>query len=283
MKNASPWVFFNNALYPKEQVALSVFDVGVLRGAGIFDFFSVENGKPVFLADYLQRFFRSAERVNLPIPVSPNELTGIILNQIERNQLAHGGVRLLLTGGISENGFAPGEPQLIITNEPLFPPSEAAYQLGENLLLEAYTRDLPSVKTLNYLGAVRLIPQMKAAAATDVLYHTNGHITEASRSNFFLIKDHTLITAQSHILEGITRMKVLEIAHEQQLKVECRAVTIAELSTAQEAFICSTTKRILPIVQVGDQPIGSGQPGELTTQLMQWLNQKRQQHLSQQA
>lgn len=101
----------------------------------------------------------------------------------------------------------------------------------------------------------------------DVLYHKNGEVSEVSRSNFFVVKNGTVITPDKHVLYGITRKKTIQLAKE-ICPVEERTVTIGEVANADECFITGTTKKVMPVVEIDGKPIGNGKPGRITRQLM---------------
>ena len=115
--------------------------------------------------------------------------------------------------------------------------------------------------------AVWLQQLVKEKNAADVLYHHNNMVTEFPRANFFMVTNKDiLVTAANNILEGITRKKILELAKD-FIKAEVRDISMNELMHAKEAFLSSTTRRILPVVKIEDHLIGNGQPGNITKQL----------------
>jgi branched-subunit amino acid aminotransferase/4-amino-4-deoxychorismate lyase len=118
---------------------------------------------------------------------------------------------------------------------------------------------------------LRLVSSLRQAGAEDVLYSHGGVVSEFPRCNFFIVKaDNTVVTPAADVLLGITRQKVLELAREQYQAIE-GVVTLADIGQAREAFLTSTTKRILPVVQVNGQPVGDGKPGDVTKGLLQSL------------
>lgn len=263
------FVIINGQLIPASSAAVSVSDLAIQRGYGIFDFFKTLNQRPIFLDDHLDRLYRSAGQLRLPIHKTREEIWALIHQLQQANNIPDSGIRLTLTGGYSTDGYAlapasAGGPNLIITQQPLQAPISADLQKSIRLVTYAHQRQMPETKTIDYLMAIWLQPFIKETCADDVLYHTNGVITECPRSNFFIVTaDNTIVTPHRHILKGITRMKVLAIAG-QQFTVEQRDLTLDELKTAKEAFITSTTKHLLPVVQVDTTLIGKGLPGEIT-------------------
>ncbi len=269
MKQSGQFYFVNNQILPAEEASLLLNDLQLFRGYGVFDYFRTHGGSPFLMDSYLQRFRLSGSRIGLSLELSDETLKSVINELIVINGRRESGVRLLLTGGYSENIFTPGPPNLIIRIEKSVLPEEAFYSEGIKLISTEYLRDLPSVKTTNYFHAISLWPQVEAAGATELLYTWNGNVLECSRSNFFVVDNGVLITAPAgQVLSGITRARVLEISRELGIPVEERPVPLNILNTCQEAFITGTTKRVMPVVKVDDQHIGNGKPGPVTLQLL---------------
>ena len=258
----------NGEIVPVAQARLGVSDLGLLRGYGVFDFFRVVRGMPLFIDDYLARFERSVNLLNLDLPVTLAELKKHVHNLIEANGATEAGVRLLLTGGYSADGFTPAEPNLVVLEHPFKRPDAKLYERGSNLTLYEYVRDIPEVKTTNYAVAIQQLPQQRAANAIDVLYHQNGCVSETSRSNIFIAKKGAILTPGERILKGITRRQILHLARE-RFEVRETEVTLKDIYNADEVFITSSVKGVMPIVKVGENVIGSGEPGDVSRQLMQ--------------
>ncbi|WP_017731004.1 aminotransferase class IV [Nafulsella turpanensis] len=264
------YFFINNRIVSSTEEALQLSDLGLFRGYGIFDYFRTHEGKPFLMRQYLQRFRRSGKDLRLELNLSDEELEATILELIKLNGRSESGVRLLLTGGYSENTFTPSTPNLIIRIEKSVLPDERSYTEGVKLISTEYLRDMPEVKTTNYLKAVREWPAVEAAGATELLYHWNGEWLECSRSNFFVVVKGVLITAPlPKVLAGVTRGETLRIARESGIPVKEESLPLAILPEAEEAFITGTTKRIMPVVQVDGQQIGNGKPGPVSKRLLQ--------------
>ncbi|MDN3205536.1 aminotransferase class IV [Algoriphagus sediminis] len=258
------YCFARDKIILTENATLHPMDLAVIRGYGIFDFFRVSNSKPLFLDHYLDRFINSAEATYLGLALSREELSQVILELIDKNDMITGGFRMILTGGLSENHFSPGKGSLFIFAEELFLPSEEKYSKGIKLLGLEHVRPLAKIKTTNYAYPVWHSKIWKEAGAEDVLYHQDGMISESSRSNFYIIKDGKLITPSKQILEGITRHHILELADMKEI----RDLGMEEALQADEAFITSTTKVLLPVVQIDNHKIGTGKPGPISLDLL---------------
>ncbi|MBK7409285.1 MAG: aminotransferase class IV [Saprospirales bacterium] len=146
----------NGRLTDAAQASLHVNDLAILRGYGIFDFFLVKTGRPLFIEDYLDRFFNSAHLMELDLPVSRTGLHEKILEVIEANKLTEGAIRLLLTGGYAEDSFTPQSPNWLVLAHDLKPHKQELFTAGGKLLLQQFQREFPMAKTINYGNALRM-------------------------------------------------------------------------------------------------------------------------------
>ncbi|HRR07431.1 MAG TPA: aminotransferase class IV [Rhodothermales bacterium] len=263
-----PFIGLNGNVVATADAKLHVTDLALLRGYGIFDFMRVINGIPLFQDRYLARFQHSAALLGLEIPLSITALKAHIHTLIAANGHPSAGLRLVLTGGFSPDGYLPTTPNLIVLDAPYPAPKPEQYTEGVSLITHSYVREIPEAKTLNYIVPIRALPQIRKAGAFDVLYvDPAGWITESSRSNFFLVtKTGVVVTPHDHVLPGITRGVILQLAQD-RYPVEMRPVHIEELQTAQEAFLTSTTKGAVGVVQLDALRIGDGQVGSITQAL----------------
>jgi len=259
-----PFCFADGQIISTEKASIHPMDLSFIRGYGIFDFFRTVNFKALFLDNYLDRFFASAEKTFLPLDYSRAELKAVIQDLIEKNNLKEGGIRMLLSGGISPNHFSPAKGKLYIFAESLIFPAQEKYDIGIKLLSLEYVRPIAEIKTTNYALPVWDSMRWKDAGAEDVLYHMNGNVSESSRSNFFIVKDGIISTPDAHVLMGITRKHVIELVGE----VQIRPISMQEVLNADETFITSTTKVLLPVIQIDEHEIGTGKPGPVSLDLL---------------
>jgi branched-subunit amino acid aminotransferase/4-amino-4-deoxychorismate lyase len=262
------YFFLNGKILSASEAVLRITDLALLRGFGIFDFMRTHRKKPFLMDKYLTRFFNSARHMELEIPYGREKIADIIHELLEKNRIYEAGIRIVLTGGYTSNGFTPAEPNFFILIERInFPPADY-YKNGVKLFFYQHQRELSQIKSINYLSPIFLRSRIKEAGTYDVLYHFNNHILEVSRSNFFIIRDQKIITPDNHVLPGITRSSVIDIARK-HFSVTERPVHVDELREADEAFMTGTTKKVLPVIQVGDHIIGRGRPGPVTGKLME--------------
>lgn len=260
--------YFNGDYVTEDQVKISVNNVGFLRAYSVFEFFKVKGATPIFMEDHLDRLFRSAQGLNMDLPKTKTEIEQIIQVLIEKNELPYSSIKIILNGGDSVDGYTPGEPQLILLNKPFQDLADSLYQKGASLMTYQYQRDLPKIKSTYYAQSVALRKEFMAKGHADVLYTHNGYISEASRSSLFLVKNEEVYSSEYEVLDGVTRKHVIQ-AIQGDFKVHHTELQLKDLFEADEAFITSTSKKVLPIVKVDDQNIGTGNPGALTQRVMQ--------------
>ncbi|MBH2003848.1 MAG: aminotransferase class IV [Sphingobacteriia bacterium] len=258
----------NGAIVSAQDATISISDLSIQRGYGIFDYFRFIHNQPVFLEEHLNRFYHSAKVMHLPVAQNRDELTAMILELQKRNNLPDSGIRITLTGGYSPDGYNIAQPNLLITQS-AFTYNKDNFYKGIRVITYEHQRQLPQVKTIDYLKAIYLQPHIKEHHADDVLYYNQEEVTECPRANFFIVNSREeVITPGNHILRGITREKLLGM---DAFRVKEGFIKTADLATAREAFITSTTKNILPVLEINGKPVGDGQPGPITTALFNQL------------
>lgn len=261
--------YFNERFLENEESLLHVSDLSMQRGYAVFDFLRTVNAVPLFITDHLDRFFASAAGMHLPVNKSKEELNFIISELIKKSSLAEAGIRIMLTGGYSADSYLPASPNLVITCNLVKTATKEDFEKGIAIIIYRHQRELPHIKSINYLTAVWLQPLLKEKQADDVLYYNRESITEFPRSNVFIVTDkNVLVTPARNMLKGITRKHVLSIAAG-MMTVEERDITIDELMNAAEVFLTSTTKKILPVVKADGKMTGDGRPGKFTQVLYQ--------------
>ncbi|SDC61558.1 aminotransferase class IV [Niabella drilacis] len=263
------WIFVNNNFAEEAKALLQTNDLAIQRGYAVFDYFRTVNNQPLFLNDYLDRFFNSAKELSITIPHTAQEIKEIIHQLIKKNDTPQSGIRMIATGGYSPDSYTPVQGNFILEQQPLLLPDAEKFEKGIRIMSYSYQRDLPAVKSINYLMGIWLQKQLKEKGLDDVIYFQGSCISEFPRANIFMITpDGTLATPARNILAGITRKKILEFAGE-TLPVQVRDISLTELKQAAEVFTTSTTRRILPVTEIDGIPIGNGKAGPLTRQLLE--------------
>ncbi|MFN0291165.1 aminotransferase class IV [Pedobacter helvus] len=261
------YTYVNGEIVLESEAKLLVTDLAVQRGYGIFDFLKLVNGKPIFIEDYFNRFYNSAKEMNLNIGLDRSQLHQAIQSLLAKNNMPNSSLKIILTGGYSEDGYQIAEPNLVIVQAP-FKYDYSSFERGLTLLSHNYQRQLATVKTIDYLQAIRLQPQLKQKQIDDLLYHHNGEVRECPRANIFIVKGNEILTPKTNILRGITRSKIL-ITKIEGYTIKEQDFELADIANADEAFITSSTKNILPVLSLDGKSIGDGTPGKITATLSQ--------------
>jgi branched-subunit amino acid aminotransferase/4-amino-4-deoxychorismate lyase len=263
-------VYLNGAIVPLEQAAISPLDIGLLRGYAVFDLLRTAGGRPFLLAEHLRRLRSSAEVLDLKVPVDDDAIAAAIDELLALND--HGEesvVRLVVTGGVSPDGMAfdPEQPTFLILTHDFHEPPAELYATGGILLTEEHHREAPEAKTTNYLTMLRNKPRTAAVGALDVLYHVGGRVSEAASASFYIVRDGVIHAPADRVLWGTVGSLVLDRASDTRSVVR-EGFTLEDVASADEAFLTSTTRGVMPIVRVDDVAIGDGAVGPVTHELM---------------
>lgn len=257
------------------EASIPVSDVGLLRGYGIFDFTRTFKGEPFHLREHIERLFETAAQIELAMPWTPDEIEAIVRETLARNTFDEAFVRMIVTGGDAPDTLVPtGDSRLIVTVQAAPPINLTPYIDGARVLTATLPRFLPGVKTLSYISAVKARRHAAEVGAVEVIYVGDaGRIYEGTTSNLFIFQGDTLVTPPLEgVLRGVTRQAVMDLAAE-VFPVEERAFDVDALYDADEVFLTSSTKMVMPIVRVDDRMIGDGRPGSNTHTLMRRFGQ----------
>lgn len=262
--------YVNGAFTPASQAAIGLNDLGLVRGYGVFEVLRTYGECPFGLRAHLDRLAYSAAQIELALPAPLPEIEAIVMETLARNAARDVTIRIIVTGGASSSFLMPEDhPTLLVMLAPVKPYAAQMYADGAALITVDAARFMPTVKSLNYIPAIIGQRKARAAGAIEALYcDAAGVITECTTSNFFIFKGDQLITPAQDVLPGVTRAAALEVAGD-LFAIVTRPIQRDELAEADEAFITSTTKEIMPIVRVDAQSIGAGRPGARTQRLRQ--------------
>lgn len=265
-----PYCYYNGKIVSEDKVGIHPRDLGVLRGFGVFDLLRTHGGEPLLFDEHFARFERSAKKLGLVVPISHKEARAAVDELLLKNKYPEVTVRFVLTGGVSEDGIhiRKGSPTLFILVSPFLPLPEKLFREGVSLDTKEHLRELPEIKSLNYLTAIGLHNPAQGAQPLEVLYTWQGRVLEATMSNFFMVQGDTVVTPRRDVLLGTTRNLVLELAKGAFQTAE-RDIFASELVSADEAFLTATNKDILPVARIDGKPIGKGAAGRQTRKLME--------------
>ena len=254
---------------PDAEAVFPINDLGLLRGYGCFDFMRTYRGKVIFIKDHVQRLFRSAREIGIELPWTETEIADLVRETLRRNPPVESSVRVLVTGGPSPDFITPqGKPRIAIMVSPLSQYPPVWYAEGARIITVPYSRPIPGAKSIDYIRAILVLAEARRKGAIEAVYvDAAGSVREGTTSNLFAFQDDALLTPDRDILHGITRAKVIALA-EERFPVDKRDISRAELVAADEVFITSSNRLIVPIVRVDEDVIGAGAPGPRTRALM---------------
>ncbi len=263
------YAYLNGSLVPLAEVAISPLDIGLLRGYAVFDLLRTVGGRPFLLAEHLRRLRSSAAHLGLVVPASDDEIAPIIDELLDRNGHTEATVRLVLTGGASPDGmnFDPETPTFLILTHELHEPPATVYENGVKLVTRQHCREIPEAKTTNYLTMLVNRPLLQAEDAFELLYLDGDTITEAASASFYIVKDGTIHAPCSKVLWGTVGSYLIDLVRD-EYPVVSRDILFAEALDADEAYLTSTTRGAVPVVQLDDHLVGDGTPGPVTRDLV---------------
>jgi len=253
----------------KNDVTVSIFDITVLRGFGIFEFLRTYNRQPFLMRPHMQRLFNSAKEVGIIISKSLEDIEALVHEGIAKTTFDDLYIKIIVTGGVTSDAISVGESSLIcLFLEATTIPSWKKTN-GVQLLTTTFERYLPRVKSLDYMAAVVTLTKARQTGAEDVIYLSNqGNILEGTTYNVFAVMNGKIYTSEQSILYGCTRKFILELCDKAGIEVVLGELPISKLRDFEEFFASSTTKEIMPVVKVDDHVIGDGTPGPLTKKMM---------------
>lgn len=268
-------VSIDGVLTLPEEAKVSVYDRGFLYGDGIFETLRTYRGAPFALLDHLDRLESSAEGVGIRLPVSTRVLEREVAEILGAAGNPESYVRIMITRGQGPLGLDPAlatEPLRVMLCEPISPLPAAYYRDGVAAVTERTERAAdaaPGAKVTNYLAGMLALQRAREKGAHEaLLLDVEGYVLEGVTSNFFLVIDGELLTPPtSLILPGITRARVIRCAEEEGIVVRYGSVGAGDLREATEAFLTSSLREVVPVIQVDQAKIGDGRPGPVTRRI----------------
>jgi branched-chain amino acid aminotransferase len=282
----------NGQILDQEHAKISVFDHGFLYGEGIYETLRTYDGEPFLFERHMRRLRASAGMLALDVPISNEEIDQRFRAIMQTAGLGKDGheayLRILVTRGIGELTYDPaacGAPSVVIIAKPHVDPPATAYDKGVTVALVGIVRNHPEsvnplIKSNNLLNnALAMQEAFKRGAFEGVMRNYRGELAECTTSNLFIVKDGVALTPplDSGLLAGITREFLLEIGEEFGIPVREQVLRDEDLFDADEAFLTSTTRELVPITKVDERRIGDGHPGEITMGLLSAFRTKARQ------
>jgi len=277
-------VFIDGAVHPPEEAKVSVLDRGFLYGDSVYETIGTFYGRLFAARDHLDRLERSARRIGMRVPPRA-EIEKAIGETVAAAGNPETRVRVILTRGVGKLDLDPAsadDSRLVVIAFPLGAPTKEMFDKGVAVAIVSITRNNPraidpAVKSGNYLNNVLALGEARrrSGAYEAILCAADGSVAEGASSNVFTVSGGVVRTPplETGILDGITRGKVLELCHAHEIRVREERLVPDDLRGADEVFITSATRAVLPVVRVDGQPIGGGVPGPVTRRLIDLYDQ----------
>ncbi len=284
-------VNIDGALVPPGEARISVFDRGFLYGDSVYEVVRTYRGRPFELPAHLRRLAHSAERIGLGLPWDARRTEAELGRTLEAARgedppdpgaapwnSGERYARIVMTRGAGEIGLDPAlavDPKAIVIVQPLHAPPLAAYREGVKVCVVGVEHVPPravdpTAKTGNYLSHVLALREARAQGAHEALMlDRDGFVTEGTTCNVFAVRAGAVLTPPlgAGILEGVTRGIVLGLARELGAPAREEPLRPRHLEEAEEIFVTSTAREVLPVTRLGGRPVGGGRPGPVTSRL----------------
>jgi branched-chain amino acid aminotransferase len=277
----SATVNVNGRITPERDAVISVFDHGFLYGEGVYETMRTYHRRPFLYDRHMRRLRRSARMIELPVPFTDEALAAQIrdtqaLAKIDGEVY----IRVLLTRGVGDLTYDPKatpNPSVVIIVKPQVDPPVEAYDKGVKVVIVDVVRNHPDtvnpmIKSNNLMNSALAAQEaIKQSAFEGVMRNYRGELTECTTANLFIVRNKTALTPplEAGLLPGITRELLFDIGKDIGIEVREQVMRDDDLFGADEAFLTSTTRELVPITMVNDRTIGRGVPGPITLKLLE--------------
>ncbi len=266
---ANDIVYLNGGFLPAAEARISVLDRGFLFGDGVYEVIPVYGGRPFRMEHHLSRLDHSLLGIRLANPLDHASWTNILTELVVRNGGGDKSLYLQVTRGVApsrDHAFPRDvQPTVFAMTSPLTTP-DAAVRAGIRAVTIPDIRwQHCNIKAITLLPNVLMRQQAVDAGAAEAILIRNGEATEGAASNLFIVQDGTVCTPPNSnlVLPGITRDLVVELCHAHAIPCSERSIGEEELRSADEIWITSSTKEVVPVIRLDDAPVADGQPGPM--------------------
>ncbi len=263
-------VYLNGEFIPIEEARISVLDRGFLFGDGVYEVIPAYGGHLLRLREHLRRLQNSLDAVRLHNPLSVQQWMDVLQQIIKRNDAVDQSVYLHISRGVAakrDHAFpAETRPTVFVMSNPLYPMDKNDLMQGvAAITLDDIRWRACNIKATALLANAMLRQQAVDAGAAEAILIRDGYATEGAASNVFIVRNNILITPPNSpsLLPGITRDLVLELAQQQGIACDERAISESELKHADEIWLTSSTREILPVITLDNHPVGKGVSGPI--------------------
>jgi D-alanine transaminase len=267
-------VYLNREFLPRETARVPVMDRGFLFGDGVYEVIPAYGGRLLRLDQHLDRLDNSLRGIRLQNPLSRSEWVGIMGRLLAAAPSADQSIYLQVTRGPApeRDHLFPSEtqPSVFVMARPLTPRKpEIAEQGVTAITLEDVRWHRCDIKAVTLLANVLLRQAAADAGADEAILVRNGLALEGSSSNLFAVKAGEVITPPNgnYLLPGITRDLILELAHGEGIPCVERDIAESELARADEIWLSSSTRELVPVARLNGSPVVDGRPGPMWRRL----------------
>lgn len=277
-----PTVYLNGEFLPADKAKVSVYDRGYLLGDGVYEVIPVYAGKAFLLDRHLQRLQNSLDGVRIENPHSDEHWTQMIDELIANNNGGDQSLYLQVTRGVAprDHIFPIGvAPSVFMMSNALHPVAESWKTEGIKAITTTDIRWMRcDIKAITLLANSLMKQLAQDAGAQEALLIRDNYLTEGSASNAYAVIDGVIFTApkDEKVLPGITRDLIIELAAQADMPLHERAVSESALRNADEIWISSSTKEVVPVTLLDGEIVGSGKPGPIWQQMHALFQQYKQ-------
>lgn len=272
-------VYLNGEYLPLSEAKVSVLDRGFLFGDGVYEVIPSYFGDLFRLQDHLDRLQDSLSNIRLELPYSIDQWLEILSPLLDKTKDQY--IYLQITRGVTakrDHAFPEDPVPTVFAMCSDIKPFAGVKTGVKALTMEDSRWEMCNVKATTLLANVLLRQQAVEQGCAEAILHRNGYVTEGAASNLFAVIDGIIITPEktAEILPGITRKVILEIAKNNDLQCSEEIISLEALQTASEIWITSSTREIIPVVELDSKPVGEGVPGPVFHKMNQLFQDYKQ-------
>jgi D-alanine transaminase len=267
-------IYLNGAFVPAEAAKVSVFDRGFLFGDGVYEVIPAYGGRPLRLAEHLLRLGNSLRGIGMQEPLEHDQWASIFEQLLAKAPGVDQALYVQVTRGappVRDHRFPDDVPPTVLALAKVLKPRDPVIaEVGVAAILRDDIRwSRCDIKSISLLAAVLLREEADEADAEEALLVRDGHVVEGSTSNLFICRAGRIVTPPkgTMLLPGVTRDLVLDLARGAGLPVDERPIRPDALTAADEVWITSSTREVVPVTRVDGAPIGDGTPGPIWRQV----------------
>jgi D-alanine transaminase len=276
-------IYLNGDYLPASAAKVSVMDRGFLFGDGVYEVIPVFGGRLLRIDEHLQRLQNSLDRVSMRNPKSADDWKATLEKLLTKNPGEDRGVYLQITRGVADyRDLSPPpdlQPTVFMMVTQLKPVDPQVLEKGiDAITVDDFRWHACDIKSISLIANVMMRIQASNADVIDAILVRHGNATEGTASNVFVVKNGVLVTPPKshHLLPGITRDLVIELAESNGIECEVRDINIHELETADEIWLTSSTREIAPVVKLNGNVVGDGRAGEAWKRMIMLYQQFKQ-------